>query len=80
MSKKDKLIARMLSFPTDFHYDELVRLLGYFDYHETSTGKTAGSRKNFSHPSGAQIRLHRPHPGGIMKKYQLKQIKDQLDL
>lgn len=29
---------------------------------------------------GIPIMLHKPHPSGIMKKYQLKQIKDVLEL
>jgi len=32
--RKEKLIARFLSIPSDFHYDEVVRLLGYCDFEE----------------------------------------------
>ncbi len=42
MSKKEKLIARFLRMPADFHYDELVKLLGYFDFEEVKKGKTSG--------------------------------------
>lgn len=31
MSKKEKLIARLLSRPKDFQYDEAKSLLQYFD-------------------------------------------------
>ena len=44
MSKKEKLIARFLSMPSDFHYDEMVKLLGYYDFQEIKKGKTSGSR------------------------------------
>ena len=30
MTRKQKLIDRFLSMPSDFHFDEMVRLLGYF--------------------------------------------------
>lgn len=80
MSKKEKLIARFLSMPNDFHYDELVRLLGYFGFEEAKKGKTSGSSVQFENTEGVPIRLHRPHPTGIMKKYQLKQIKEVLSL
>jgi len=80
MSKKDKLKERFLSMPVDFHYDEMVRLLGYFGYEEMQTGKTSGSRVKFKNKSDDQIKLHKPHPSGIMKKYQLKQIKEKLEL
>jgi hypothetical protein len=80
MTKKEKLIARFLSMPTDFHYDELVTLLGYFDFAEVSTGKTSGSRVKFKNTEDVTIMMHKPHPSGIMKLYQLKQIKELLGL
>jgi hypothetical protein len=72
MSKREKLIARFLNMPSDFHYDEMVKLLGYFDFEEVKKGKTSGSRVKFMNPKGVPIMLHKPHPSGIMKLYQLK--------
>jgi len=80
MSQKEKLVKRFLSLPTDFHYDELIKLLGYFDFKEIKTGITSGSRVRFVNSDGKNIIMHRPHPTGIMKHYQLKQIKEILGL
>lgn len=80
MSKKEKLIDRFLGMPSDFHYDEMVTLLGYFDFEEVKKGKTSGSRVKFENKEGVPIILHKPHPSGIMKKYQMKQIKEVLAL
>ena len=80
MSKKEKLVARFLSYPNDFHYDEMVRLLGYYSFEEVKKGKTSGSRVKFENSEGTVIILHKPHPSGIMKKYQLKQIKEILEI
>lgn len=80
MSKKEKLIDRFLSLPSDFHYDEMVKLLGYFDFYEIKKGKTSGSRVKFMNSGGVPILLHKPHPTGILKYYQLKQIKELLGL
>jgi hypothetical protein len=80
MSKKEKLIARFITLPSDFHYDELVKLLGYFHFEEVRKGKTSGSRVKFTNQKGVPIMLHKPHPTGIMKHYQLKQIKEILGL
>lgn len=66
--------------PSDFYYDELVRLLGYYDFHPVKKGKTSGSRIKFKNSEGTPITLHKPHPDGIMKIYQLKQIKELLKL
>ena len=80
MSKKEKLITRFLSMPSDFHYDEIVRLLGYFEFEKIKKGKTSGSRVKFVNKDGKSIYMHKPHPSGIMKRYQLKQVKGTLDL
>ena len=80
MPKKEKLIIRFLTMPSDFHYDEVVKLLGYFDFKEVKKGKTSGSRVKFMNKENVPIMLHKPHPSGIMKHYQLKQIKEVLGL
>jgi hypothetical protein len=80
MSKKEKLIARFLSMPSDFHYDEMVKLLGYFGFKEIKKGKTSGSRVKFINDGGVPLMMHKPHPTGILKRYQLKQIKEVLGL
>lgn len=66
--------------PTDFHFDETVQLLSYFGFHPVKTGKTSGSRVKFENIAGIPIMLHKSHPNGIMKRYQLKQIKELLGL
>jgi HicA toxin of bacterial toxin-antitoxin, len=80
MSRREKLIARFLTMPSDFHYDEMVKLLGFYDFHEVKKGKTSGSRIKFINPEGVPIMLHKPHPTGILKHYQMKQIKEVLGL
>lgn len=80
VSKKEKLIARFLSLPSDFHYNETVKLLGYFGFKEITKGKTSGSRVKFMNEKSVPLMLHKPHPTGIMKYYQLKQVKEVLGL
>ncbi len=80
MSKKEKLILRFLTMPSNFHYDEMVKLLAYFGFKEVKKGKTSGSRVKFTNLNGVPIMLHKPHPTGIMKHYQLKQIKEVLGI
>jgi len=66
--------------PSDFRYDEVVNLLSYFGFQEIKQGKTSGSRIRFLNSDGVPLMLHKPHPTGIMKQYQLKQIKEILGL
>lgn len=74
MSKKDKLIARLLAEPKDFTFEELSTLLGYFNYQKANLGKTSGSRVAFTNEDGDYIRLHKPHPRNILKPYQVEDI------
>lgn len=77
MTKKDKLIARLLSRPKDFHYDEAKALLLYFGFEERNKGRTSGSRVEFVNGNDT-ILLHKPHPSGELKTYQVKQLIDML--
>ena len=79
-AKAEKLIARFLSQPSDFHYKETVRLLKHIGFEEIKKGKTSGSRIKFKNSDGVPIMLHKTHPTGILKLYQLRQIKEVLGL
>jgi len=72
MSKKDKLLVRLLNRPLDFKYDNLITLLAQLGYHEDNRGRTSGSRVAFVNDKTKHtIRLHKPHPGNLLKKYQI---------
>jgi hypothetical protein len=80
LSKKEKLITRLRSKPKDFRYDELEILLGHLGYEEMQKGKTGGSRRAFINIATQHIiRLHKPHPGNILKGYQIDYIIDELN-
>ncbi len=78
MTKKEKLKDRLLSYPSDFTWDELNKLLLSFGYRESNAGKTSGSRVRFISDVYSPILLHKPHPKPIIKMYMLKQIIEQL--
>jgi hypothetical protein len=81
MSKIEKLLERFKSNSTDFTWDELVKVLNHFGYHEKSSkGKTGGSRTKFINDQKDIISLHKPHPSNIVKKYVSKQIIEKLGL
>jgi len=80
MSKRDKLIDRLLERPSDFEYDEARTLLGRLGYREDNRGRTSGSRVAFVNSETKHIiRLHKPHPGSILKKYQMEQLIEELE-
>lgn len=76
MSKKDKLINRLLKKPKDFTFDEMEALLLYFGY-ELKQG--TGSRVKFIKDGSYDvINFHKPHPNGILKHYILDQVIEKL--
>lgn len=79
MSKMEKLSNRLLTLPKDFTYAELARLLTYFGYKESQRGKTSGSAVAFiNHGTGHIIRLHKPHPKPVLKRYQTEEVIEAL--
>ena len=79
MSRREKLLRRFLAKPADFELDEMSTLLKDLGYEEIKSDKTAGSRVAYIHKlSGHIIRLHRPHPGKIMKRYQIELVEEAL--
>ena len=79
MSKKEKLLQKLLSRPRDFKFVELSVLLQFLGYIELDRGKTSGSRRAFFSESRDHIiRLHKPHKKDILKTYQIDYIIDEL--
>ena len=74
MTKREKLLGRLLSRPTDFTWAELSRALKEFGYEQDNAGKTSGSRARFISSEYPPISLHRPHPKPILKRYQLDEV------
>lgn len=77
--KKDKLLQKLLSMPKDYRWEELTVVLASLGYSEASTGKTGGSRRRFiSVNSKKALTFHKPHPKGILKRYQIKSVIETL--
>lgn len=74
MTKRGKLLDRILTKPRDFTWDELTKVLNGFGYKQISVGRTGGSRARFLSDNFPPIILHKPHPKPILKQYQLEDI------
>ena len=78
MTTLKKLIERFRKKPKDFSYDELRRLLSFLEYIEK---QGTGSRVVFiNEKTNHKIKLHKPHPENILKRYQLDLIENELKL
>jgi hypothetical protein len=76
MTKFEKLITRFQTRPKDFTYNELRRMLSGFGYTES---QGSGSRVLFFNEKlKHNIKLHRPHPGNILKSYQIDLVLNEL--
>ncbi len=78
MARIERLIERLLSRPTDFTWEELIKILAYFGYKELKKGKTGGSRRKFADDTKSIISLHEPHPRNILKRYQIDLVIAEL--
>jgi hypothetical protein len=74
MSKIDKLKTRLLSYPKNFTYSELKTLLLSFGYSEMQGDVSRVCFAGGDH----KIKLHKPHPGNILKRYQLELVIEGL--
>lgn len=75
MSTKDKLIERFKSLPSDFTFDELKAVMNRSGFSIQNQGATSGSRIAFTN-GVLTIKMHKPHPGKIIGRKTLKNIKD----
>ena len=76
MGREEKLRDRFLSRPTDFTWNEMVRLLSGFGYEEQ---KKKGSRRVFKAGGLPRIYLHEPHPSNIVKQCYLDDVREVLE-
>ena len=74
MARQEKLVRRFRGRPSDFAWQELVRLLEGLGYSEARTGSSGGSRRRFVHPDAPAISLHEPHPNSIVKRYVIDEL------
>jgi len=76
MGSIEKLIQRFRNRPKDFTFNELKRLLNHFGYvHSDSSGSRVVFANN---TTGHKLKLHKPHPGKILKRYQIDYIEEEL--
>lgn len=79
MSKKEKLITRLLKIPKDYTWNELHTTLISLGFDAVGNNKTGGSRRKFYHDKMELIiNLHKPHPSNIVKTYAIKQVIQKL--
>ena len=77
MSRREKLVERFKTRPSDFTWDEMVSLLRGFGYVENSS--SGSSRRTFNHANHPKIKLHKPHPHNVVKMYAMDQVKETLE-
>lgn len=77
MSRVEKLVERLKTKPKDLTYDETKKILNSLGFFEYNKGRTSGSRVEFK-KDNKKIQIHKPHPGNILKLYQVNIILSKL--
>ena len=76
MGREQKLIDRLYSKPKDYKWNEAVTLLKKLGFKKI---EGSGSRVKFFHENPRSlIIIHRPHPGSILKAYQVNDLIDKI--
>ena len=57
---------------------ELKNILNKLGFYEENKGKTSGSRVVFISDKEIKIELHKPHPGNVLKPYQINILINKL--
>ena len=73
-----KELKRLQTKPKDFTYDEAKNILNKLGFYEENKGKTSGSRVVFISDKEIKIELHKPHPGNVLKPYQINILINKL--
>lgn len=80
MSTLEKNKDRLKNLPKDYTYTEARSLLTAIGFTELNKGRTSGSRVKFYRiTDGSVIMLHKPHPGDVMQRYAVKDLRDFLE-
>jgi predicted RNA binding protein YcfA (HicA-like mRNA interferase family) len=75
VSKKEKLLEKLLSQPPNFTWDEAVKLM---KQHNFELVKNSGSKRVFKHASGLKVFLHEPHPQNTLLNYAMETLIEGL--
>jgi hypothetical protein len=71
VSKKQKLLEKLLSTPAGFTWDEAVVVMRQ---HNFTLIKNSGSRRVFRHTNGVKAQIHEPHPQNTLLKYAMEDL------
>jgi len=78
VSRKEKLKAKLDSLPKNFTWDELVSLMGLYEF-QLLKAKRGSGRKFYNKTLDRLVAFHEPHPDNTMKRYVLVEVKLLLD-
>ena len=78
MSKIEKRMQELFSNPppNDFRWEDLLaitRSAGFTEY------CGSGSHYTFQHTSGFTFTVSKTHPSGVLKRYQIRDVKEALE-
>lgn len=81
MTKREKLLRRFLTIPepTDFSRTETLTLLESLGFEWRQSSGSHGRFVYLADPE-TSIMLCRPHPTPVLKRWAIRQIKEQLKL
>ena len=72
MTKRNKVVARLLTRPSDFSWSELVQVMDTLGF---DLRTSVGSGRKFIHRQSRETHfIPEPHPSKILKRYQVRDL------
>ena len=81
MSQEEKFVKKLKEhpIPNNIRFKEVESFLQRKGFRRIKTGKTGGSRVKFYNAEiDCLYTTHEPHPSGIMKRYQISELREKL--
>lgn len=76
MSRKKKLMNKLVDAPANFTWDEATKLMGLCNFKLLNR---SGSARMFVHQkTRTKVRLHEPHPQNTLLPYMVEALKEGL--
>ncbi|WP_010195960.1 HicA protein [Psychrobacter sp. PAMC 21119] len=73
MSKSEKLVKRFKTVPSDFTWNEFVKIMSLHGY-LVSNAKGGSGRKFVNKSASLSMVFHEPHPEKVMKRCYIREV------
>jgi hypothetical protein len=79
MTKADTRLARLKTHPSDLQWDELIAVMGDFNFSWTQSAGGSSHGHFYNSETKRKLGISKPHNPTIVKKYQIRDVLKMLE-